>query len=120
MEQQTFATPCRDDGSIRITSGERLTIDQAAAFALCIREALVVAKRVEVEFAAECSVDVTALQTLCSACKTAAAAGKSLVCHGSEPLSLRQLIAAAGAMRPGPCRHNNGNPCPWFGGHNSW
>ena len=116
MEQQTFAMHCRDDGSIRITSGERLTIDHAGAFSLRMREALLAAQRVEVEFAAECAVDITTLQTLCSACKTAAAAGKSVVCHGSGPLSLGQLIAAAGAQRPGPCRHNNGNPCPWFGG----
>jgi hypothetical protein len=116
MEQQTLARKCRDDGSIRVHCSESLTIDHAADFAACIRDSLAAANRVEVEFSAECTMDITALQALCSACKTAAATGKSLTCQGPVPLSLQQLIIAAGAQRVGPCLHNNGNPCPWFGG----
>lgn len=116
MENQTFSSKGREDGSITVSSGERLTIENAADFATCIREALAASPRVAVEFAATVEVDLAALQILCSACKTAAAEGKSLTHQGPATEFWRQLIVSAGAERLGSCRHNNNNPCIWFGG----
>lgn len=116
MAQQTFASTYRADGGITISSGKRLSIENAADFGRCVRTALATAQTVTLEFDPEVEVDISILQTLCSACKTAAAEHKTLTYQGSDPASLRQLIVTAGAERLGPCRHNNGNPCQWFGG----
>lgn len=117
MTKQTLASKGHQkDGITTINSGERLTIENATAFANSVREALAACNTVAIEFAAQVEVDVTALQILCSACKTAATEGKILIQQGSTPESLWQLIAAAGAEHPGPCHHNNNNPCIWFGG----
>jgi ABC-type transporter Mla MlaB component len=117
MAEQFHASNGQKEGEgIVINSGELLTIETAADFARRIGAALAVSQQVTVNFAAKVEMDVTALQTLCSACKTAAAEGKILTQQGVGTDSLRQLIAAAGAQLHGPCKHNNSNPCIWFGG----
>ena len=115
MERQTLSRTHREDGTIAISSGARLTIENATDFVQCFGEALAASQAVAMEFDATVEVDITVLQTLCSACKTAAAGGKTLSHQGPGTESLRQLIVSAGAERLGACRHNNGNPCPWFG-----
>ena len=116
MEKKTLSSTCRENVSIMISSGERLTIENAAAFVACLRDALACSPCVAVEFDADVEVDVTTLQILCSACKTAAAEGKTLTHHGPGAESLQRLIASAGAERLDHCRHNNNNPCIWFSG----
>lgn len=116
MAKQTPASKGQKEGSSTIASGTRLTIENAADFAKRIGEALVACKTVAIALDAKAAMDVTTLQVLCSACKTATAEGKSLTPQGAGPESLRQLIVAAGAQRHGPCQHNNSNPCLWFGG----
>jgi hypothetical protein len=116
VEKKTLATTCREDGSIVISSGERLTIENAALLVTCLRDALASSPCVAVEFDADVEVDVTTLQILCSACKTAATEGKTLTHHGPGAESLQRLIASAGAERLDHCRHNNNNPCIWFSG----
>lgn len=116
MGNETFSSQCREDGSITVSSGKRLTIENAADFAKCITEALATSNRVEVEFDEKLEADVTALQILCSACKTAAVKRNTFTHHGPQTKSMRELIAKAGAERLGPCSHNHGNLCIWFGG----
>ncbi len=119
MKKQGPSKKCRKNGSVTIKSGERLTIENAADFATSIREALAASQKVIIEFDVNVEADITALQVLCSACKTAAAEGKPLTRQGDDSESLRQLIISAGAKRLGPCSHNNGNTCIWFGGTQS-
>ncbi len=116
MDNPGFARQCRDDGTLVISTGDHLTIANATDFSLCLRQALASAATVEVEFAAGVEVDITTLQILCSACKTAATEGRRLSARGAGIEALRQLIVAAGSERPGPCRLNHNNPCIWFGG----
>jgi len=112
------SSSCQENGEIVIDSGERLTIETVADFTRLIREGLSASKRVAVQFDADVEVDITALQVICSACKTAAAEGSSFVIHGSQPRALADLVVAAGAERHGLCKHNNSGACVWFGGGN--
>src|SRR6185369_5580573 len=89
----------RENGEIIITSGDRLTIENAADFARLVREALEASKNVAVEFEPALEIDITGLQILCSACKTAAAVGKTFSYHGPQPEALAALISASGAER---------------------
>ena len=106
----------RENGEIVITSGDRLTIENAAEFARLVREALEASKNVSVEFEPAVEIDITGMQILCSACKTAAAAGNTFSYHGLQPDALAVLISASGAERRTVCKHNNDSTCIWFGG----
>lgn len=107
---------CRENGEIIITTGDRLTIENAADFARLVSEALETSTSVAVEFGPEVEIDVTGEQILCSACKSAATGGKSFSYEGPRPQGLVDMIAASGAERNAACKHNNNSSCIWFGG----
>ena len=111
-----LTSSCRANGEIIITSGDRLTVDNAGAFSGLVREALDASRSVAVEFEPEVEIDITGVQILCSACKNAAAGGNSFSYHGPLPPSLADIIIACGAERHAACRHNNDFNCIWFGG----
>lgn len=107
---------CRENGEIIITSGDRLTIENAADFSRIIRESLDSSKNVAVEFEPSVELDITGVQVLCSACKSAAAGGNSFSYHGPQPKALAEIIISSGAERHAVCKHNNDSTCIWFGG----
>lgn len=107
---------CRENGQIVISSGDRLTIESAADFARLINEGFQAAQHVAVEFEPELEIDITGLQILCSACKTAAASGKTFSCSGPRSQALADMIEACGAERHAVCKQNNNSTCIWFGG----
>ncbi|MDD2898929.1 MAG: STAS domain-containing protein [Desulfuromonadaceae bacterium] len=110
----------REDGQMVITSGDRLTIECAAEFSRCISEAFEASQVVAVEFDPAVEIDITGVQVLCSACKSAAQSGKKFSYHGPQPQALTDIIASSGAERNAACKHNNDSLCIWFGGSNSW
>ena len=115
MENPTTSSSGQANDQIVINSGKRLTIENAADFTQRLRQGLAGSRNVAVEFEADVEMDITALQILCSACKTAAAAGSSFSCHGERPKALIELLDGCGARFRGVCKHNNGNICTWFG-----
>lgn len=106
----------RENGVIIITSGDRLTIENASDFVRLSREALETSNNVVIEFEPEVEIDITGLQIIYAACKSAAASGKTFSYHGTQPQGLTDIIAAVGTERLTACKHNNGSPCIWFGG----
>lgn len=111
-----LTSTCRENGEYVISSGDRLTIESAADFARLIREGLEASQHVSVEFEPEVEIDITGIQILCSACKTAAANGRSFSYQGVRPRSLTDMIEACGAERRAACTQNNNSTCIWFGG----
>jgi anti-anti-sigma regulatory factor len=114
----TLHSTVRENGDIVISSGDRLTIENAAEFSRIAKEALETANLVAVEFEESAEFDITGVQVLCSACKSAAQFGKIFTYHGAQPQALKELIAACGAERHAVCKHNNDSTCIWFGGAN--
>lgn len=108
----------RENGEVIVTSGERLTIETAGEFSRVVREALEVSKDVALEFEPAVEIDLTGVQILCSACKSASRSGKTFSYHGPQPSALAAIITSSGAERHAVCRHNNGSTCIWFGGAN--
>jgi len=108
----------RENGEIIITSGARLTIENAAEFSRIIREALEASKHIAVEFEPKVEIDITGLQILCSACKSAAENGSIFTYHGPQPQALADIVFSCGAERNAVCKHNNDSTCIWFGGGN--
>ena len=108
----------RENGEIVVTSGDRLTIENAAEFSRVLCEALDASKNIAIEFDPDVEIDITGVQLLCSACKSAANSGKTFSYNGLLPLKLTELIAASGAERNAVCKSNNNSICIWFGGSN--
>ena len=108
----------RENGEIIVTSGGCLTIENAAEFSRIVREALESSKNVAIEFEPEVDIDITGVQILCSACKSAAQSGKVISYHGPRPQALADIITSSGAERHAVCKHNNDSTCIWFGGVN--
>ncbi len=111
-----LASTCRENGEIVISSGNRLTIENVGEFARLVREGLEASQQVSVEFEPEIDIDITGIQVLCSACKTAAASGKTFSCSGPRSRALAEVIRACGAERHAVCTQNNNSTCRWFGG----
>ncbi len=99
-----------------ISSGDRLTIETIADFVQQIRSGLGEAATVIVEFRENVEMDITALQVFCSACQTAAAAGKKFVYRGPLPQTLVHLAAVAGSERHDYCKIDNPSCFRKFGG----
>ncbi len=108
----------RENGEIIVTSGNRLTIENAAEFSRLVSEALGASSTVALEFEPAVEIDITGLQVLCSACKSAAQSGKSFSYLGPQPQALADIISSSGAERHAACKHNNDTTCIWFGGAN--
>jgi anti-anti-sigma regulatory factor len=106
----------RENGEIIVTSGNRLTIENAADFSRILREALEASKSVAIEFEPAVEIDITGVQILCSACKSAAESGITFSYYGLHPQALAEIIISTGAERSGVCKHNNNSTCVWFGG----
>ena len=107
-----------ENGEIIITSGGRLTIETAAEFSRIMGEALDASNNVALEFEPAVEIDITCVQILCSACKSAALSGKTFSNHGPQPQALADIIISSGAERHALCKHNNDSSCIWFGGVN--
>ncbi|MDD2365275.1 MAG: hypothetical protein PHN84_03855 [Desulfuromonadaceae bacterium] len=108
----------RENGSIVITSGDRLTIENASDFSRIVSESLHSSSSVLIEFDSSVEIDITGVQILCSACKSAANSGKIFSYQGVRPKALDDVIANSGAERHAFCKHNNDSTCIWFGGSN--
>ncbi len=106
----------RESGEIIITSGTRLTIENASEFSRLASEALEASNNVAIEFEPTVEIDITGVQILCSACKSAASNGKTFSFQGPQPQALADIIAKSGAERHTVCKHNNDSTCIWFGG----
>jgi anti-anti-sigma regulatory factor len=106
----------RENGDVVITSGNSLTIENAAEFSRLLREAIEAAKLVAIEFEPGVAIDITGVQAICSACKSAVQGGKVFTYHGPQPQAMTDIISSSGAGRHAACKHNNNSTCIWFGG----
>jgi anti-anti-sigma regulatory factor len=108
----------RESGETIVTSGERLTIENAADFLRIVKDALEASPTVSIEFEPDVEIDITGVQILCSACKSAAGSGKKFTYRGPQPQAMADIIVSSGAERHTVCKHNNNTNCIWFGGSN--
>ncbi|KAB0669405.1 STAS domain-containing protein [Oryzomonas sagensis] len=93
-----------------------LTIERSGEFCQTLRDALAGAQQVVLDVTQVQEIDIPGLQLICSACKTAAAAGKVFTFAGHLPACLLELKDGIGACQNSPCSHNGNSSCIWFGG----
>ncbi|MBI2353426.1 MAG: STAS domain-containing protein [Deltaproteobacteria bacterium] len=117
MSEQRIVKSLADDGkTATVTLKGVLNIEAAAALHRELGGALSEAPLVVLDVRQLEELDMTILQTLCSACKTAAATGHGLRFASEVPASIKALSGGIGAHMGSPCRQNNDETCILFGG----
>ena len=104
-----------DEGYVLTLKGE-LTVPHAEALKAMLSESLQGANRVRIELAEVSAVDLSCLQLLCSAHRTAASLGKTLTLGGEIPPMLRQAMKDAGFTRQKGCAFSPHTNCLGCGG----
>jgi len=96
-----------------VISGEA-TVASVARLKAELAKALRTAQSVHVELERISGVDVSLLQLLCSAHRTAAQAGKKLTIMGIEREPVTGLLRQAGFLRHIGCHETTLRSCLWF------
>ena len=106
------------DGSCAtIVASGGLNIENAGTFHQILAEAMSESQRVVLDARNVESVDITVLQTICAACKTAAENGVAFLFEDKLPDCMISLKGVIGAQMGSLCRQNNNACiCIWFGG----
>ena len=105
-----------DGKTVVLKAVGRLNIEVAAEIHRMVFVALCEAEKVQFDAQQVEEMDITVLQILCSACKTAAVQRRSFTSHGDLPECLSRLVKESGVVRNGICKHNADQSCTWFGG----
>jgi hypothetical protein len=103
-------------GSVTVSLNGALTIEDAAEFQKALIAALGEAPTVLLDARQLVGIDMTILQIICSACKSAAAGRLAFLPDGRLPDCVTSVVNSIGARTGSLCPHNNNEPCTWFGG----
>lgn len=117
MGEQNIVKSVTGGGSgISVAIRGVLGIEQAAGLHRALSDALAEASRVVLDARELEDLDLSILQVLCSACKTAASRKRCFVVEDGIPDCMKTLNNGIGAHMVLPCRQNNNEPCICFGG----
>jgi anti-anti-sigma regulatory factor len=116
-EQQIVTSVSVDGSSATVAISGTLTIDLSSEFHQALADAFKSAQRVALDARRLQKIDLTTLQIICSACKTASAQQRSFVLEGEPPDCVQTLCKEIGASQNAPCCCLDAKkPCIWFGG----
>jgi len=117
MNEQMISKTLASDGSTAtLVLRGALNIETAAELQRTLHEAFAESPLVLLDTRQLEELDVSILQTICSACKSAAASKRRFVLEGELPTCMKALAEGIGAHMESPCRQNNNEPCVFFGG----
>ncbi len=103
--------PTGSEGTVTLEGN--LTVDRAEEMRMLFIKALIDADRVTVRIGKVTDVDLSCLQLLCSAHRSAARMNRHLVFDGDWPDPFRQAVLDAGYSRLTGCRLDKDNSCLW-------
>jgi len=117
MSLENITSSLTADGTtINVTLSGALSIENAAELQSVLADAISGVKLVRLELDRLEHVDLTIMQVICSACRTAAAGGGQLVSDFKLPECVERFNCSIGAHVASQCSYNKGEPCLWFGG----
>ncbi|BCS53731.1 sulfate transporter [Geobacter sp. SVR] len=105
-----------DGSSVTVSLNGTLNIEDAAEFREVLTAALRDAPTVLLDARQLVQVDISILQIICSACRTAAEGRLAFQPEDGLPDSIRTFVGNIGARMGSVCSRNNNEPCTWFGG----
>ena len=103
-------------GTLVLRVGGELTIPFAGEFRGALLEAFDAAERLIVDLEGVSTLDITGLQLLCAAHRTACARGKGFGVAGLSNSALTEAAGLAGFERHVGCAVDVGKTCLWTGG----
>ena len=115
-EQNITKTLAADGSTATIVLSGALNIETAAELRLTLNDAFSESPLVVLDIRQLEAVDMSILQTICSACKTSAASKRRFMLEGELPACVKALNSGIGVHMESPCRQNNNEPCELFGG----
>ncbi len=101
------------DGKAVLTFAGDLTVNQAPEIRMTFIKALIDADQVLLKFKNVSDIDLTFLQLLCSAHRSAIRLNKQITFDGSRPDLLKKTVDAAGYSRATGCRLDREKTCFW-------
>jgi len=90
-----------------------LTIRRIAELKAQVEQTLATARHIDIEIVADAESDMTVLQLLCAAHRTAARQGKTLQLCGEIPEQFRMVMNLAGFSRHIGCARDKAGCCIW-------
>ncbi len=98
-----------------LTFAGDLTVEHAEEIRTAFIEALAKTKVLSMVFTDVTAADLSFLELLCSAHRTALRLNKRLEFAGARPAAVIRAMAAAGFERQSGCKLDTGNSCLWVG-----
>jgi ABC-type transporter Mla MlaB component len=93
-----------------------LTVGQAEGLRILLIKALIDAEQVRVDFGTVTDVDLSCIQLLCSAHRSATRMKRSVSLSGDWPEPFKKIVEEAGYSRLSGCRLDADNSCLWVRG----
>ena len=90
-----------------------LTVRRVAALKVQVQQALASATQVFIVIAADAECDMTVMQLLCSAHRTASRQGKTLQLYGEIPQQFKMIMGLSGFSRHIGCARDQSGCCLW-------
>lgn len=108
-----------NDGTVlQIALNGRLCIDTTPELLELLRTTLPTAQKVRLDVSNLAEIDLTGMQLICSACRTALVDKHSFNFSGSLAPCIQEAISTVGLQRHTVCKHDANLPCIWCGGIN--
>jgi len=105
-----------EEKSMHLCFEGELTVKRAPEIRELLLKSLSKSQRVEVEIGEVTNVDLSFLQLMCSAHRSAGERGKSLVLFNQDELLFTEAKEIAGFINGKKCKHNLNNNCLWMEG----
>jgi ABC-type transporter Mla MlaB component len=105
-----------EEGKVRLILDGELTVAGAAQFREMLIQAMASSDRVELDMGEVTALDLSCLQLICSAHRTAQVSGKELTLGKGQSEILKKARMDAGYIRHQGCRYNPTETCLWVGG----
>lgn len=119
MSDLTITHSLSSDGTLlEVALAGRLAIDTAPELLALLRAQLPAAHKTKLDVSALSEVDLSGMQLICSACRTAQERGHSFNFSGSLAPCVQAAIGVVGLQRHTTCKHTIDQPCLWCGGLN--
>lgn len=104
------------DDKIRVVVDGDLTVADAAALRNLLLEALAGSDHIEVDLRGVTGLDLSLMQMMCSAGRSARNLGKELFLTGTKGEAIMRARKEAGFIRSSGCNYNPTTSCLWVGG----
>jgi anti-anti-sigma regulatory factor len=105
-----------EDNTLHISMQGRLCIDTTQDLLFLLKENLDKAARVAIDPAGVTEADLSGVQLICSACRTALTQHKGFCFKTDLPDCMKKTVESIGLQRSVSCKHNADMACIWSGG----